>query len=103
MGQHIVVQKGRKAVVFVSLGDDVSKETITSEIRSDRDPFSPLIAMWDVSYKTDGKDGEVVLTLDESITTSISDTVGYMGIKRIKGGKPRPAFAEPLEVQFQPQ
>lgn len=99
--RRVVVYKGRTNIVTVGLGVDVSDDTFTSEIRAEKDRSSDLIAAWTVSFSTDGKDGELELTLDESITSTIIPSVGYMDIKRNSGGEPLPVFDEPLEVIFQ--
>lgn len=100
MSNKIIVHKGRTNVVKVSLGIDVSVDTITSEIRSEPHQDGSLIATWDVSFDTDGTDGELILTLDDLITTSITATNGYMDLKRITGSEPVPVFDKPIEVEF---
>ncbi len=79
--KQIIVHKGRTVVVPVSLGFDVSQDIITSEIRVGKSQTSDLIATWDVSFVTDGADGELVLTLDNSVTEVITQTTGYMDLK----------------------
>lgn len=98
--QQVVVQKGRTVVVPVSLGFNVSQDIITSEIRVDPSYESELIATWDVTFDTDGTDGELVLTLDDEVTTEIEQSVGYMDLKRVAGGEPLAIFNAPLEVSF---
>jgi len=100
MSGKVVVYKNRTNVITVSLGIDVSADTITSEIRSEADVNSPLIATWVVSYKTDGKDGELILTLDDLYTSQIRANSGYMDLKRISGSEPLAVFDQPLEVAF---
>lgn len=97
---QLIVHKGRTVVVPVSLGYDVSNDTFTSEIRTDKDPESELIASWVVSFETDGIDGNLILVLDDSVTSEITKSVGYMDIKRITGGEPVDVFDSPLEVLF---
>lgn len=98
--KQVVVSKGRSVVVPVSLGFDVSNDTFTSQIRVDKDPESDLIATWDVSFLTDGTDGELLLRMDDSVTKDITKSNGYMDIKRITGGEPIDVFDSPLEVIF---
>lgn len=100
MENNVVVYKGRTNVVAVSLGIDVSADTFTSEIRKEINPESDLIATWDVSFETDGEDGELLLTLDDEVTSIIEIKNGYMDIKRITGGEPIPVFDTPLIVVF---
>lgn len=98
--KQIIVYKGRTVIVPVSLGYDVSGDTFTSEIRTHKDSTSELIASWVVSFAGDGSDGELILTLDNSVTTLIDKVTGYMDLKRITGGEPVNVFYEPLEVLF---
>lgn len=98
--QELVVQKGRTVVVPVSLGYDVSGDTITSKIRKGRHSESDLIASWTVTFTTDGTDGELTLTLDDSVTATIEETSGFMDMKRLTGGEPVSVFDEPLPVKI---
>lgn len=100
MANTVVVHKGRTNKVLIDMGIDVSADTITSEIRSEPDQSSPLIATWDVDFVTDGEDGELVLTLDNTITEQIEANSGYMDLKRMVSGEPVPVFDKPLEVTF---
>lgn len=84
----------------ISLGFDVSADVITSEIRSEPDVEAPLIATWDVQFRTDGTDGELVLTLDDLETSQIKANSGYMDLKRITGTEPYAVFDQALEVTF---
>ncbi len=98
--QQIVVHKGRTTVISVSVGVDVSLDVITSEIRVGKTQSSELIATWVVTFATDGKDGELILTLDDSVSTLITKSVGHMDLKRVTAGQPLNVFDEPLEVIF---
>lgn len=100
MSGKVVVHKGRTNVLTVSLGFDVSADTITSEIRAQPDQASALIATWSVAFTTDGTDGELTLTMDNTATGAIEATSGYMDIKRVTGGEPVPVFDRPVEVEF---
>lgn len=93
----IVVYKGRTCVIRVSLGIDVSADTITSEIRT---AGNALIATWGVAFDGDGTDGELILTLDNSVTSTIEYSSGLMDLKRVSGGEPLPVFRYPVEVEF---
>ena len=101
MSSQLIVHKGRTNVVTVDMGMDVSLDIITSEIRSEPDTDSVLIATWQVEFATDGTDGELILTLDNTITEQIVATGGYMDLKRVSNGEPLPVFEKPLEVEFQ--
>lgn len=100
MSNTLIVYKNRTNIVPVSLGFDVSLDTLTSEIKTQSDSDSTLIATWSISYVTDGVDGEIILTLDDSVTSLIDYTRGYMDIKRVTGGEPVSVFEKPLYVDF---
>lgn len=100
MSSAIIVHKNRTNIITVGLGYDVSADTITSEIRAQPEVDSPLLATWTVAFATDGEDGELVLTLDDTVTAQISATSGFMDIKRVTGSEPVPVFDKPLEVIF---
>ena len=100
MSNEIIVHKGRTNTLYINMGIDVSADTITSEIRSEPDLESPLIATWVVDYLTDGVDGKLVLVLDDLTTSQIAADRGYMDLKRISGAEPLPVFDQPLEVAF---
>ena len=95
----IVVYKNRTNVLSVSLGSDISADTFASEIREKAGVASPLIATWDVAFLTDGTDGELVLTIDDSALTAVTQKAGYMDIKRTTGGEPFQVF-DPIKVKF---
>jgi outer membrane translocation and assembly module TamA len=97
MSDAIVVYKKRTNVITVSMGIDVSADQITSEIRTES---GALIATWHVTFDSDGKDGELILRLDDSETSGIEYEKGLMDIKRVTGGEPVPVFEMPLEVEF---
>lgn len=96
--KQIIINKGRTVVVPVSLDYDVSTDTFTSEIREEVDQTSPLIATWTVTFATDGTDGEIVLTLDDSITTTLTKQIGYMDLKRTSNNTALNVFDEPIQV-----
>jgi hypothetical protein len=100
MANEVIVYKGRDNITRVWLGIDVSDSTFTSEIRSEPDVESPLLATWDVDFETDGTDGKLVLTLDALTTSQISATAGFMDIKRDDGVLILPVFDKALEVTF---
>lgn len=96
----VIVFKNRTNILSVNIGIDVSSETITSQIREGKTSTSPLIATWDVSYLTDGTDGKLVFTLDDSATSLITQKFGYMDVKRVSNGEPLPVFLNPVKVVF---
>ena len=95
----VIVHKGRTITLPVDLGIDVTGDTLTSEIRSEPNVSSPLLATWDVTVD-DAATGKLTLVLDNTITASVSVSTGYMDIKRVTGGEPVSVFDEPLEVSF---
>lgn len=100
MASKVIVYKGRTNVLKVNVGFDVSADTITSEIRTEPNFTAPLIATWIVTMATDGKDGQLILTLDDTETSQIVVDGGYMDLKRVTGGQPVAVFDRPLEVSF---
>lgn len=99
MGQ-VIVHKGRTNIILVRMGIDVSQDTFVSEIREEKSSESNLIAAWNIQFETDGIDGDLVLSLDDSVTSEVTRTKGYMDIKRITSGEPVAVFDEPVEVLF---
>lgn len=97
MSDKIIVYKDRTNIITVSLGIDVSGDTITSEIRT---ASGELIATWTVVFDGDGTDGELVLTIDNTLAATIEYATGLMDIKRVSGGEPLPVFEKALEVEF---
>lgn len=96
---ELTVYKNRTNKITVSLGIDVSTDTFTSEIREKQLSSSPLISTWLVEFLTDGTDGELVMTLDDSEVQNVTAKSGYMDLKRMSGGEPLPVFA-PIKVVF---
>jgi hypothetical protein len=99
-GNKVIVHKNRTNTLKVNLGIDVSGDTITSQIRAEPDHTSTLIAEWTVTNETDGVDGVLILTMDNTITSQITVDSGFMDLLRISGGEPLPVFDKPLEVSF---
>lgn len=97
---EINVYKNRTNIVQVSLGYDVSQDTLTSEIRAGKDVTSDLIVAWDISFDTDGTDGELIFTIDDSASSQISANDGFMDIKRVTGGEPVVVFDGLITVRF---
>jgi hypothetical protein len=100
MYEPIIVHKGRTITVQLSLGVNVSSDTFVSQIRAKKDRTSTLLATWAIQFLTDGTDGELLLTLDDSDTVNIEQSKGYMDVVRMTGGQPVPAFNDILEVIF---
>lgn len=101
MHDQLVIHLNRTNYVAVGLAFDVSGETITSEIRSEKTLDSDLLATFTVEYATDGTDGELVLILNSEDLTNVTKTYGFMDLKRISGDEPLSIFSEPLKVLFQ--
>lgn len=98
----IKVRRGRTNVKMIFLGRDVSADTFVSEIKADKLGVGPVIAAWDISFLTDGTDGKLVLTLDDSVVADIPASIkkGYMDVKQITGGEPIPAHDGVITVKF---
>ena len=94
------VYKKRTNVKKIDLGVDVSNDDFVSEIRAGKNSASSLIATWDISFETDGTDGVIILTLDDSALQNITHDKGYMDVKRISGGEPYPVFENYIMVRF---
>lgn len=93
----VIVYKDRTNIVTVSLGIDVSDDTITSEIRTES---GVLIATWTVVFDGDGTDGELILTMDNTVAGAVAYPSGLMDLKRVSTGEPYPVFEKSLEVEF---
>lgn len=92
----VIVYRGRTITVPVSLNQDVSNDVITSQIRTST---GVLIATWTVTFDGNGTDGEIILTLDDSVTAAIQHNTGFMDLKRIHAGEPLHVF-DAIEVEF---
>jgi broad-specificity NMP kinase len=99
MDKSVVVYKNRTNVLTVRLGIDVSGDTFESEIRDRPNSDANLIATWAFSFLTDGTDGVVVLTCDNSQLSNVVHKTGYMDLKRVSNGEPYQVYA-PVKVQF---
>mgnify|MGYP003647094175 CR=1 FL=1 len=99
MNNQILVYKERTNSVLVDLGLNITGDTITSEIRVQPFSSSTLIATWTATV-TNAVLGLVTLTLDNSVTSAITQSNGYMDIKRVVAGEPIPVFDQPLDVVF---
>ena len=104
MSDPIFVYKNRTTTIRIDLGIDVSDDTITSQIRKEKSETSDLIGEWAIDFETDGTDGMLVLTFDNSVFADIEDVEdlrrGYMDLKRLSGGEPLPVFSDPVKVRF---
>jgi hypothetical protein len=69
----------------VRLFADLSKDRITSQVRTTRSKTGLLIFEWQVSFLTDGTDGALVFDLPAPGVNPTYAT-GYMDIKREMGG-----------------
>jgi len=95
--ETIVIHKGRVNVIAVSLGMDVSGDTLTSEIRT---AAGELVAPWVVSFDGDGTNGEIILTMDDSVSAAIVYERGLMDIKRVSASQPYAVFDMPFDVEI---
>jgi hypothetical protein len=100
MTSSVTIFKGRTTILPVNVQYDVSQDEISSEIRAGTNPESPRIATWTVRFATDGKDGNLIFTLDNSQTEGITYRTGYMDIKRVSAGEPFNVTEDPIPVVF---
>jgi hypothetical protein len=101
MSGVLVVHKGRLNRVIIELVGNISTSSFASEIRSEPNSDSPLLATWTVAFLTDGTDGKLLLSLDEVASAQITALSGYMDVKRTFAGSVYPEFDKPIEVRFQ--
>lgn len=94
---QLIIHRGRTAIIPVNLSYSVGNDLVTSQIRKTRNVTSDLIAEFEVR-KTD--DHNLLLMLDDSVTSLISESFGYMDIKRISNGEPFQVIEDPVEVVF---
>ena len=100
MANTLVVHKGRTNNVDVNLNRDITGMTFTSEIRTEPNRDSSLIATWTVSVTT-LTPGEISLTLTHVVSGQILQDVGYMDIKGVdSGGYVEAIFDQPIKVEF---
>lgn len=97
MSDAVLVYKDRTTRITANLGLDVSSDTITSEIRSKSGEF---LVEWTIEFDSDGTDGELIMTIDNALTTDLVAEEGLMDFKRMSAGEPLPVIARALEVQF---
>lgn len=95
----VIVHRNRTNTIPVSLGIDITGETITSQIRAEPHHESALLAEWVVTV-VDAVTGELSLTLDDLETSQITVDSGFMDFKRLSGGEPLTVLDRPLEVEF---
>lgn len=100
MSNPIVIHRGRECRITVNLGINVSADTLTSQIRTEPNSTSTLIATFTVGKVGGGTTGELVLSLTSAITGAITQYEGFMDIKRIVSTVAVPVFDRPLEVVF---
>ena len=99
MTEPLEIYKNRTNIIPVNLGVDVSGDTFASEIREERDSTSTLIASATISFDTDGVDGKILLTFDNSSLSAVLVKYGYMDVKRTSNGEPLQATT-PVKVVF---
>lgn len=100
MSDGLVIHKGRTATVKLEFNEDITGDTITSEIRTEPDQSSSLIMEFAVSV-TNAANGSVELTANDTVTGQIQQNSGYMDVKRVtSGGDVPPVFDRPIKVQI---
>jgi hypothetical protein len=96
----INVYKRRTTTVIINLGVDISADTFVGEIRTGKTVAGELIATWDISFVTDGKDGLLKLLIDDSDADQFTYAYGYTDLKRVIDNEPVPVFLDPLKILF---
>jgi len=100
VANEIIIQRNRVNTLTVDLGFNVTGSTLTSEVRSEPNVDSPLLATWTVAV-TDAVTGKLTLTMDDLMAAQIIPDSGYMDIKQMRGGNPYAVFDKPLAVTIQ--
>lgn len=100
MSGTLTIYRDRTNIVPLHLGYDVSADTFRSQIRVGKSKTSLLIAEFDVTFLTDGTDGELLLTLDDSVAATIVQDKGFTDVKRVSAGEPFQVYDEPIPVRF---
>lgn len=101
MSDELILHRNRTNIIRLGLGMDVSLDTITSEVKAEIDPDADPLVTFDVTFDTDGTDGELILTVDDEDVSAVTQNYGWMDLKRVSGGEPLSVFLEPLRVKFQ--
>lgn len=99
MSGAVVVYRGRETTINLDLNMDCTGDTITSEIRSEPNRDSNLIATWDVTV-VDASTGKYKLILGATASGQVVVDSGYTDVLRVSNSKPLPVFDNPLEVIF---
>jgi hypothetical protein len=98
--ESVEVVRGRTITLPVTLTTDLTDyENIRSQIRVERDPESEEIAAWNVATVPEVSVYDLVLRLDNAITTGITQTMGYMDIVGDLDGEPT-TLLRTIKVDF---
>lgn len=100
----VIVRRGRTTKIQVNVGRDISADgagAFTSKIRAEKEISSVELAEWQVSFKTDGTDGLLVLTIDDAVSAAVTRTNGYMDMRGVSAGEPYSVWDDPLPVVFE--
>lgn len=98
--QTVKVERTKTIILSITLGFNVSSFEFLCEMRENEDPASARIATWDMTFATDGKDGELLAVLDNSITTDLVQDTAWLFLYRVSGITHLSVFEEPLEVEI---
>lgn len=97
----LIVAKTKTVIVPISLGFNVVGWVFTADLRATVVATSALIATWIVTFDTDGKDGELIATLQDTITSGLTVGTAYMRLKRIIPSPTLEIFGEPVLTSIQ--
>ena len=102
--KQTVIHRGRYNIKLVNLNRDISALTpgtdFLAQIRATPDHTSELIAQFTITFEDDGTDGVLRLTLDDSVTDTITHDRGFFDLVRMEGGQPISEFDEALPIEI---
>ena len=97
----LIVERTKTVVVPISIGFNAAGQVFTADLRATTSPTSELLATWTVTLATDGKDGELIATLPNTVTAGLALGTAYMRLKRTTPGPTTEIFGEPVKVNIQ--
>lgn len=99
MSGTVIVWKHVNNEITVNVGFDLGTNTVKSQIRTKPTRDGVLVADWVVDV-VDAAEGELKLSMTETVSGGITVEKGYMDLVRLVGTEPWPVFDAPLEVSI---
>ena len=93
------VHKHRTTELHVILPYPTENDIFTSQVRKGRSQATEVIVEWNVS-KSEESSNKLILVIDDELASTITETTGYMDIKRVTAGEPLAVFNDPILVTF---